>query len=68
MQATVTIKLTSEELRTLDEALRLFVYVGHQPPLVVMGRPFEHYTWDMPLDEVRLRADDAEEMRRQLGL
>ena len=66
--ATVTLKLSPGELHTLDEALRLYVYVGYQPPLVVIGRPFEHYTWGMSCEEVRVRAIQAEEIREQIGL
>ena len=66
--ATVTIKASPGELRTIDEALRLYVFVGHLPSLVVLGKPFEHYTWDANLDELRARADQAEEIRNQIGL
>lgn len=66
--ATVTLKLSPGELHTLDEALRLFVYVGYQPPLIVLGEPFGHYTWNMTLDEIRARAEQAEDIRGQIGL
>ena len=66
--ATVTLKLSPGELHTLDEALRLYVYVGYQPPLVVLGCPFEHYTWGMNCEELRARAGQAEAIREQIGL
>lgn len=66
--ATVTIKVTPAELHTIDEALRLYVYVGHQPPLIVMGKPFEHYTWSTDREELRDRADQAEALRKDISL
>ena len=66
--ATVTFKLSPGELYTVDEALRLYAYIGHQPPLVVLGKPFEHYTWNATLDVIRQRAQQAEEIREQIGL
>lgn len=66
--AIVTIKMTPAELHTIDEALRLYAYVGHQPPLIVMGEPFKHYTWNMDHEELWDRADQAEALRKDISL
>lgn len=67
-EAVVTIKLTPGELLTLDEALRLYVYLGQRLDDTTNLTPFDGYNWCMTGKEFKRRANQAGQIRKEVSL